>query len=242
MAVVFLQAVSAEEKKDAPRITGIAPIGVSPGTEAKLKIRGVKLDAATEVRFPAFPALKAEVKEKKKADLPNGAEAKDVGDTQCEALVKLPADLPLGTLSIEVVTPGGTTEPREIAVVDAGARVEEKEPNNGFAEAQSIEPGEVIRGSVKEDRDVDVFAFAATVERTVTIEVMAARRASMLDPLISIYDEQRRLLRVVDDAETRDAVLTFRAPKAGRYFIVLQDAGDRGGTWHNYELTVKENP
>lgn len=232
----------AQDKKDTPRITAIAPIGVTAGTEAKLKIRGVKLDAATEIRFPAHPALKAEVRDKKKADLPNGAEAKDVGDTQCEATIALSADLPAGPLAIEVVTSNGTSEPREIAVVGASARMEEKEPNNGFAEAQPVELGKIARGQVKEDRDVDVFAVNATENHTLTIEVTAARRSSMLDPIISIYDEKRRLLRVVDDSETRDPVVTFRAPAAGKYFIVLQDANDRGGTWHNYELVVKETP
>jgi hypothetical protein len=233
---------SALDSKDAPRITAIAPISVTPGAQVTLKIRGVKLDAATEARFPSRPELKVELKEKKKADLPNGLEAKDVGDTQCEATLTLPADLPAGPLAIEIVTPKGASEPREIAVSHGPIPIEEKEPNNGFAEAQSIELGKLISGRVKEDRDVDVFALQTDSSQALAIEITAARRSSLLDPLVSIFDEKRRLLRVIDDAETRDPVFTFAPPAAGKYFIVVQDAGDRGGAWHNYELLVKPQP
>ena len=233
---------SAQEKKDAPRITAISPIRVTPGTSVTFKIRGVKLDSATELRFPSVAGLKAEVKEKKKADLPNGLEAKDVGDTQCEATLMLPADLPAGMLAVEVVTPGGTSEPREVSVGAAAALLEEKDPNNEFGEAQKLELAQVITGRVKEERDVDVFSVNLTAGQSVSVEVTAARCSSLLDPLLSIFDANRRLLRSVDDAATRDAALTFAPPQTGAYFIVLQDAGDRGGAWHNYELLVKAAP
>ena len=241
-AAFCTSAAQAQEKKDLPRITALAPIRVTAGAQSTLKIRGVKLDAASAFRIPSLPGVKAELKEKKKADLPSGLEAKDVGDTQCEAIFALPADIPTGALAVEIVTPAGTSEPREIFVSAAVADVEEKEPNNGFAEAQSLEFGKTLSGRVKEDKDVDVFAVTASAAQSLSIEVMSARRSSMLDALISIFDEKRRLLRTLDDAESRDPVFTFTVPSAGRYFIVLQDAGDRGGAWHNYELLVKQAP
>src|SRR5688572_3799548 len=104
LAPLFTGAAQAQEKKDLPRITAIAPISVTAGAQTTLKIRGVKLDSASELRFPALPAVKAELKEKKKADLPTGLEAKDVGDTQCEATFAPPADVPTGPLAVEIVT------------------------------------------------------------------------------------------------------------------------------------------
>ena len=49
-----------DQKPDTPRITAIAPLDVVRGQETTLRIRGVKLSNATEVRFPG--ALKAEIK------------------------------------------------------------------------------------------------------------------------------------------------------------------------------------
>jgi hypothetical protein len=232
-------AFGADDKKDAPRITGLVPLEVSPGAEVSMKFRGLKLDTVTEVRFPAFPAVKVEVKESKKADLPTGQEAKDVGDTQCEAAAKLPADLPAGVLAVEVVTPTGVLA-REVRVVAAGALAEEKEPNNGFREAQAVSPGKIVRGKIEPEKDVDVFSFTAVKGQRFKIAVWAARSNSMLDPLATVFDEQGRLLRTVDDSEGRDPEFVFQAPGDGRFLIALQDAGDRGGAWHAYELKIEE--
>ena len=230
----------AEEKKDTPRVTGIAPMEVSPGAQVTLKFRGLKLDTATEIRFPAQPALKAVIKDKKGADVPNGLDAKDVGDKQFEAVLTLPADLALGPLAVEVVTPAGTSEKRELRVVEAASLVEEKEPNNGFREAQLIEPGKIVRGKIEGEKDVDVFAFTAHAKQKFTIEVFAARGTSLLDATLTLYDEHARVLQVCDDAETRDPVIHFEAPADGKFLLAIQDSGDRGGAWHSYELTLKE--
>ena len=234
------EAVQAQDKKDTPpRIVAIAPLEICPGRDATLKIRGLKLDTVTEVRLPARPDVKVDVKEKKKADLPNGQEAKEVGDTQCEVVMKVPADVPLGTTVVEVVTPGGVLA-REVRVVEAATLAEEKEPNNGFREAQLLSPGKVMRGKIEGEKDVDVFAFTAAKGQRVKISVVAARATSMLDPLVTIYDERGRVLMTVDDTEGRDPEFVFTAPAEGRFLMALQDSADRGGAWHAYELKIEE--
>jgi hypothetical protein len=232
-------APAADDKKDAPRLTGMVPLEVSPGTDVTLKFRGLKLDTVTEVRFPALPTVKVDMKEKKKADLPAGQEAKDVGDTQCEATAKLPAELPAGRLAVEVVTPAAVLA-RELRVVFADALAEEKEPNNGFREAQPLVPGKILRGKIEAEKDVDVFAFNAVKGQQVKIAVLASRTGSMLDPLATIYDDHGRTLLTVDDSDSRDPEFVFTAPADGRFLLVLQDSGDRGGPWHAYELTIEE--
>src|SRR3954462_1586495 len=76
--------VLAQEKKpsDAPRIIAVAPLEVTRGTKTTLRFRGLKLDDATAVKVtPTSAELSATIVEKKKATVPNGAEAKAVGDT-----------------------------------------------------------------------------------------------------------------------------------------------------------------
>ena len=236
---VCISSAHAQDKKDEPRLTGLVPLEVVAGTEITLKFRGIKLDTATEIRFPGQPALKAEVKEKKKATLPTGLEVKDVGDTQCEAMLKLPADLPAGMFAVELVLPIGTLK-RELRVVPADQLLEEKEPNNGFREAQPLDLGKTLRGLIREDKDVDVFLFEARAKQKFAIEVFAARGTSMLDPLLTIYDARGRILKSSDDNDGRDPKLAFQASSDGKYMIAIQDAGDRGGPWHAYQLSVKE--
>lgn len=235
-SVVYAQ----DKKPDVPRITALAPFDVLPGKETTLRIRGVKLSNATEVRFAG--GLKAEIKEKKTAEVPNGLDAKDVGDTQLEVKLTVPADLPVGPLALTVVTPEGITAPRELRVLDAAKCVDEREPNGGLREAQPIELGRTLRGTLNGDKDVDVFQFTGKSGQRIAAEVFAARGASLLDSTVTLMDARGVVLASADDSATRDSQLNHLLPADGPYFLTVQDAHDRGGQWHSYELTVKEAP
>ena len=229
-----------DKKQDAPRITAIAPLDLIPGQETTLKIRGVKLSNATEVRFSG--ALKAVIKEKKAAEIPNGLDAKDVGNTQLELKLTVPDDLPAGPLALSIVTPEGTTAPRELRVLDAASCVDEKEPNGSLREAQLIELGTTLRGTIHEDKDVDVFQFAGKAGQRIAAEIFAARGASLLDSVLTLLDARGHQLACADDSLTPDSQLTLTLPADGSYFLIVQDAHDRGSAWHGYELVVIAAP
>jgi hypothetical protein len=221
-------------------VTALAPLEVVPGLNASLKIRGLKLSGASEVRFPGNAAIKAEIKEMKAADVPNGLDAKDVGDTQIEVALTIPAELPLGKIALVVSTPDGSAD-ASLLVREAATLADEKEPNNGFAEAQPIELGRTIRGSVKEDKDVDVFQFTGHAKQSVLAEVSASYCGSLLDAVLTLFDARGHILATCDDTpDSHDPQLRAELPADGIYFLALNDAHDRGGAWHNYELTVKE--
>ncbi len=233
----------AEDKQETPkpRITAISPLAVASGSKATLRLRGTKLDGVTEVRFPgAKVAIAVELKEKKKADLPTGMDAKDIGDTQTEVSLTLPPDLPAGPLAIEAVTPDGVTPVRELRMVEAAALREEKEPNGGFREAQPIGFGQVVSGTVKEDKDVDMFTFSGHAQEAIRVEIAAAKRGSLLDPVLTLFDEKARVLATSDDAasDNRDAQLSATLPADGKYFLSIVDANERGTAWHSYELSL----
>ena len=231
--------VAAQDKKETPKLIAIAPLSISPGSEVQLKLRGLKLDAITAVRFPGVATLKAEIKEKKKADLPNGAEAKTVGDTQCDIVFTAPANLPTGALKIEAVA-GMETLAGEIEVTPKALLLEEHEPNNGFDQAQAVGIGQRVAGRIKEERDVDVYSVSGAIGQRVLVEVFASRRGSLADPLITVYDDQRRVIRTVDDTSGRDPAITLNLPDSGKIYVAVQDAHDRGGAWHNYHFAVSE--
>src|SRR4051812_45724854 len=74
------------ERKDGPRPLVCAPLGVVPGVETKLIVRGQRLDTATEIRFGEVKAT-VKITNKGKAAVPNMQEGAKVGDTQLEATV-----------------------------------------------------------------------------------------------------------------------------------------------------------
>jgi hypothetical protein len=241
--VVMQDCAFAQEKAgDGPRITAVAPLSIAPGAKTTLLVRGLKLTDATALVFPGAPALSAQIKAKKAAEVPAGLEAKDIGDTQLEAIVQAPAEQPTGVISFRIDTSSGNTPPHELRVVSQSDAIDEKEPNDGFREVQSCELARTIRGTIKSDKDVDVFGFSAAPKAKVTAEIFAARRGSLLDPVLNAIDPKGHVIASNDDAKERDAQLTFEVPAGGRFMIAVQDAGDRGSAWHGYELLVKEAP
>ena len=234
----FAGRLQAEEKKpEPPRVIAVAPIAATAGSTVTMRLRGAKLDKATELKFTGSP-LAAEIKSKAAVAVPNGADAKDVGDTQLEAQVILPAETKPGAMKFTVTTPEGTTEERELRILDAATLVQEKEPNGGFREAQEIAPGKLVLGALQEDKDVDVFRIAGRAGQQLTAEITAARAASLLDSTLSLFDAGGRQLATGDDTDTRDSRLAATLPADGTYFLTVQDAHDRGGPWHGYQLSV----
>lgn len=226
-----------KEKKDEPKVMAVAPLEVVAGTTIKLKVRGLKLTDATEVRLGGVVGA---IKEKKSADVPTGLEAKEIGDSQLEVEVNVPAEAS-GKLRCEVTTPAGLAlGGGETRVVKADEMVAEKEPNAGFRDAQTIAPGKLLCGRIQEDKDVDVFRLNARKGQQFAVEVQAAQIGSLLDPTVSIFDRDGRLLAIDDDDAGRDVKTTITAPNDGPILIVVSDAHDRGGPWHGYELLVKE--
>ncbi|HKI37674.1 MAG TPA: hypothetical protein VKA46_37830, partial [Gemmataceae bacterium] len=157
------------EKKDAPTVIVALPLGVPPGKATKVTLRGLKLDTATEVRFRA-PKATAKVVSKGKTTVPNMQEAKRVGDTQIEVEVTLPADVPEGAAEFTVVTPAGESAPHHLLVEKTIPVIAEKEPNNGFKQAQPIALPQAVDGVIGQNQDVDVFRFEGKAGQRVVIE------------------------------------------------------------------------
>ncbi len=231
----------AQENGD-PRICVVAPVGIVIGTNSTVTLRGLKLADATQVSIRASgQLLKATIKEKKTVDIPTGLVAKDVGDSLVVVDVVVPPNLVDAKLSISVTTLGGTTPPFSVPLIPAEAFTLEKEPNHGFQTAQQIKFGTRVIGAIQADKDVDVFTVSGHSEKTLVVEVVALREGSLLDGLLTLYDSQGRVLATNDDqGEVRDPLVRFKLPADGTYFLVVQDANDRGTLWHGYELRARE--
>ena len=231
----------ARDKKPAPpqpRVTVVVPLGAISGATTRLTLRGLKLDAATEVRFPETKATVKVVK-KGKAAVPAQQAADRVGDTQVEVDVTLPADVPEGSVPFVVVTPAGTTAPHRLLVSRPGAIVKEKEPNNGFANAQALTVPATVDGLIAHNQDVDVFRIAGKAGQKLLVEVLAARHGSALDSVLTLYDDKGTALASNDDTEGADSRLEVTLPRAGTYFVGLIDANDQGGPAHVYRLVIR---
>lgn len=234
--LLLLALVAADAQKDVPRVTLVSPLGVAPGVATRLTIRGAKLDTATEVRFAAGK-VSAKIVGKGKAPLGQGQDAGKFGDTQVEVGVMLPP----GTAgSFVVVTPAGESKPHALLVDPSLPVVAEKEPNNGFPQAQPIPLPGIVDGKIQQPQDVDVFRFEGKAGQRVVLEVLAARHGSALDSYLTLYDAEGRELAANDDAEgSTDSRLEVTLPRDGTYYVSLLDANDQGGPTHVYRLVAR---
>jgi hypothetical protein len=242
LAGLAVMVVAADPKKpdDKPKVVVAAPLGLTPGKPMKLHVRGLKLDAATEVHLHD-PKGTAKILSKGKAPLPN-KEKDDVGrygDTQIEMEATLSADYAGPTVDFTVVTPSGETPPHTL-FVDHTPVVLVKNPTNSFQKAQPIQLGQTIEGVVKDGGSVEVFRFDGKQGQQVVLEVFAARYGSPLDSLLTLYDAEGRIVASNDDVDgTADSRIETTLPASGAYFVSLVDANDVGSPSSVYRLVIR---
>jgi hypothetical protein len=223
------------ESKNGPHVLVAVPLGFAPGGGGKVTLRGLRLDGATAVRLPGG---KGSVKllRKGKVPVPNTQKPEKVGDSEVQVELSLPADLAEGTVALEVLTPGGTTTHNLLV---ARGVVAEKEPNDGYKQAQALTLPALVDGVIAAPQDVDVFRFEGKAGQKVIAEVLAARHGSPLDGLLTLVDGRGAILASNDDAEGADPKIEFTLPRDGVYYLSLIDAHDQGGPSFVYRLRVQ---
>jgi hypothetical protein len=241
-ALVFVAVkVRAAEEKPAktnqpPTITMALPFAIGPGTN-KIIVRGLNITNATAVRFvKSNETAMAKILSRSKAALPDKADPKKLGDVQLELLLTIP-DASTRDLPFVVTTPEGDSNTNTLRVV-AGAIIDEKEPNGSLKKPQLFEAAQFMRGVIDPANDVDVFSFTGKRGQKFRIATASARYGSTLDPILTVYDSEAHLLATSDDADEKDAALTFIAPKDGTYSVSIIDAHDRAGIGNTYLLEV----
>ena len=151
----------------------------------------------------------------------------------------MPADLNVASLDFVVVTPDGESALHHLLVNGEVPVITEKEPNNGFRQAQPVQVPQAIDGSIGQPQDVDVFRIEGQAGQKLVCEVLAARYGSPLDSTLTLYSAAGRIVASNDDHDgSADSRLEVVLPETGTYFLSLADANDQGGSAHVYRLVI----
>ena len=229
-----------EKKGPPPKVLYAVPLVAKLGEKQKLSLRGMNLAAVKEVRVSGSDAAKVKVLGAKGVGVPNNYPGERVGDSEVEIELELPKDTKPGAVKLVAVGPGGESNTYSLLVRDDLSTVAEKEENGGFDTAQGGTRPCAVEGTIKGERDVDVFKFEGKKGDKVTAEVQAARFGSPLDGFLTVYDADRKVIASADDVNgSADPVLTVTLPKDGAYFVTLIDAHDLGGVNFAYRLVLK---
>ena len=121
------------------------------------------------------------------------------------------------------------------------------EPNDSIDQAQSVAMPIVINGRIDRPGDVDVYGFEGQAGATVVAEINARRLDSPLDSTLTLLDARGQPLAFNDDQEDKgagllthhaDSYLKYNLPAAGKYYVQVADAQQKGGPGYGYRLRI----
>jgi hypothetical protein len=227
------------EKKDAPHVLYAMPLVAKPGEKQKLSLHGKNLAAVKEVKVSGSADAKVKVLGAKAAGVPTNYPVERIGDSEVEIELELPKDVKPGEVKLTAIGPGGESNAYTLLIRDGTPAIAEKEPNDGFDQAQPIPVPAAVEGTVKGEKDVDVFKFEGKKGDKLRIEVQARRFGSPVDPMVVLYDDGKRIVDSTDTTGNPDPILVVLLPKDGAYYISLLDADDLGGANFGYRLVVR---
>jgi len=212
-----------------PVINGTVPGAAAPGAATQLQINGGNLAVAKKL-WLSFPA---------EATLAEGIDKNGENPGQVTYKVNIPPDTACGIHAMRVVTDKGVS-PLRFLFVDDLPSVASVGSNVSLAAAQVVSVPTAIDGSVA-GLNWQFFKFPVQAGQRLSIEVLARRIGSSLDPMLRLLDIKGRELAYVDDTPglSSDAALVYTFKDAGEYILELRDIKYGAG---NYRLRIGDFP
>lgn len=230
-----------------PRVQYVAPLGLKAGSSVEVVLTGFDLEEPTGLLF-AHPGLKGEYLAPPKDPPPDPKDPKKTvpppkanpgGPHKFK--VTAAADVPPGLYDLRFVGKWGVSNPRALAVGDR-TEVAEKEPNSDVPEAQKIDLGTTVSGTISNPTDVDYFAFTGKKGQRVIVSCLASSLDSKLSPLVEVYEGTRKLA-ANRNYRDNDALTDVVLPGDGEFLVrVCQFTYTAGGPDHFYRLSVGTAP
>lgn len=216
----------------APALTGATPSACLPGQSVDIALTGTALAKPTNLwtNIPGSVTLAPDVKG-------NGTQA-----GQVVYRFAIPAGAPIGIYGLRIATGQGVSSPK-LLMIDDIPTLPEKAANKSVADAQVLTLPIAIDGAC-EAESWDYFKFTAAAGQRVSVEVVARRLGSVLDPVIRLLDAHGRELAYSDDEPGLgpDCRLSHQFAAAGDYILELRDIRYQGSANHRYRLRVGDFP
>ncbi|MBI3415229.1 MAG: PPC domain-containing protein [Verrucomicrobia bacterium] len=212
-----------------PTIARIVPAAISPSATTTVAIYGENLRGAVSL-WTSFPTEEIALLEDTK-----GRPAPD----KVEFRIRLRADATTTPGAVRLATTNGVSELRLLGFDNFSSTPMNSERTN-FTQATHLKlPGAVdgfCRATISE-----FYKVAARRNEILSVEVIAQRLGSRLDPLVRLLDARgRELIYCADQLGLGgDAKFNFMAPAAGDYFIEIRDVTYRGGEDFFYRLRAQ---
>jgi hypothetical protein len=221
--LILLLAVSVKGHAQSPTLIRTEPLALSPSKTTSLTLVGDRLTPGT-ILWTSFPAT---IEPAEKSDSLNYR-------------ISLEPDVPPGIGAIRVCNSNGVSN-LQLILVDPLPALEGTGANTNVTTAQPCELETAVDGKCNE-LTTHFFRTKLRRHQRASVEVLANRIGSRLDPYLRVLDRSKRMLAEADDTPgcAADARIEFTAPAAGDYVIELRDTRYEGGPKHFYRLRVTQ--
>jgi len=215
-----------------PALHYTVPSAAAPGKTTTVTFFGENLSEATALST-SFPAKVTRV---------SSSETNDSGHGKVAFQISVPKDVPVGIGVAQLATTNGVSDLR-LVMIDDLPSFPKAGTNKTIASAQRLKLPLAVDGQTDE-LACDYYQFDAKKGQRVSVEVVANRLGSSLDPVARLLDARGKELVYCDDdpAVGSDSRLRFAAPATGQYIIELRDMSYQGGAKYRYRLRVGNFP
>ncbi|MBL9091637.1 MAG: pre-peptidase C-terminal domain-containing protein [Planctomycetaceae bacterium] len=241
LSVLFVPCWATTSLGQAPTVSHTLPYAVAPGKAVKLTFYGDNLadarDVWTNLPGAKFTSIGASTQA---SNAKGDSKAKAAKIAVFEATV--PALACPGIYGVRLVGPLGASNLRLILVDDLGTTAEDTS-NKSVSKAQKLSWPTAVDG-VYEAETYDFYTIHVEAGRRISVEAVARRLGSPLDPVIRMLDAAGHELAYADDDESTgpDGRFIYRIQKSGDYTIEVRDIRYAGSGAHRYRLRVGDFP
>lgn len=205
-----------------PRITAVTPSALAPGAATPMIIQGARLDKPQGLwtTFTAEVSLADEL-------MPQGPTADRVAYR-----VTVPQGTPCGIHGLRFRTELGLSLTQLMLIDDLPLQAV-PDGNVTAAAAARVTVPAAVSGQVA-NLTTRHFQFTGRAGQMISVEVLARRLGSTLDPCLRLVDARQRELAFNDDAPGRagDSLLRVTLPADGEYRVELRDMRYQGGAFY----------
>jgi len=229
---VVLFAAGVVRAQAPPTVSHTTPSAVAPAQATDITLAGGNLTGAIKIwlSFAGTAELAPEVEN-------NGQDA-----AQTVWRITPAEGVGPGIGALRVAGPGGIS-PLHLFVIDDLPTVADNGANKSLEAAQEITLPTAIDGTC-ETESFDFYRFNGVAGQTVSVEALARRLGTPLDPVVRLLDAAGQELAYSDDEPGlgSDCRFMYELPADGVYYLEIRDIRYQGGGAHRYRLRVGDFP
>jgi hypothetical protein len=205
---------------------------VKPGESVDVTFIGTDLKGATKI-WTSFDA---------KCELAPDVDKNGEDNGKITFRITVPANAEVGVGGVRLASSEGVS-PMRLLMIDDVSSARDTPENRQREKAQRIELPSAVDGHVDASQS-DFYEFHASAGQRVSIEALAQRIGSRLDPVIRLLDARGRELAYSDDEPGIgcDSRLAYTFTDEGDYVLEIRDIAYKGSNDHRYRLRVGDFP